>query len=82
MFRSEKHAANADQARGEGGSDADREKHNDEIAVLEATESGNARYGTTRRALKSRHIQLIALGGCIGTGLFVGTGSTVGFCAC
>lgn len=72
MFGSEKR---------ESGSGADREKHNDEFAVLEATESANAQYGTTRRALKSRHIQLIALGGCIGTGLFVGTGSTVCFCA-
>ena len=30
-----------------------------------------------RRGLKSRHIQLIALGGSIGTGLFVGTGTTL-----
>lgn len=30
-------------------------------------------YGETHRGLKSRHVQLIALGGCIGTGLFVGT---------
>lgn len=29
--------------------------------------SDNAKYGTTQRGLKSRHIQLIALGGCIGT---------------
>ena len=34
-------------------------------------------YTQTHRGLKSRHIQLIALGGCIGTGLFVGTGSTM-----
>jgi hypothetical protein len=40
-------------------------------------ETGTNKYGTTRRGLKSRHIQLIALGGCIGTGLFVGTGSTL-----
>ncbi|KAL7271633.1 hypothetical protein RUND412_005597 [Rhizina undulata] len=32
-------------------------------------------YGETHRGLKSRHIQLIALAGCIGTGLFVGSGS-------
>lgn len=31
----------------------------------------------THRGLKSRHIQLIALGGSIGTGLFVGTGTTL-----
>jgi amino acid permease len=40
-------------------------------------DSGLEKYGTTQRGLKSRHIQLIALGGCIGTGLFVGTGSTL-----
>lgn len=31
----------------------------------------------TQRGLKSRHVQLIALGGSIGTGLFVGTGTTL-----
>ena len=31
----------------------------------------------THRRLKSRHVQLIALGGSIGTGLFVGTGTTL-----
>lgn len=30
-----------------------------------------------KRALKNRHIQLIAFGGAIGTGLFLGTGSAV-----
>ncbi len=30
-----------------------------------------------KRGLKSRHAQLIALGGTIGTGLFVSTGSTL-----
>lgn len=32
-------------------------------------------YGYVKRGLKSRHIQFIALGGTIGTGLFVGIGS-------
>ena len=45
------------------------------IATVES--EGDGRCGTTQRGLKSRHIQLIALGGCIGTGLFVGTGSTL-----
>lgn len=31
----------------------------------------------THRGLSSRHIQFLALGGCIGTGLFVGSGSTL-----
>lgn len=32
------------------------------------------RFETTQRGLKSRHAQMIALGGTIGTGLFVGSG--------
>ena len=30
-----------------------------------------------RRGLKNRHIQLIALGGAIGTGLFYGAGASI-----
>ncbi|KAL5332583.1 amino acid permease/ SLC12A domain-containing protein [Aspergillus crustosus] len=32
-------------------------------------------YGQTKRGLSSRHVQLMAIGGSIGTGLFVGIGS-------
>lgn len=35
------------------------------------------RFGGTQRGLKSRHAQMIALGGTIGTGLFVGSGQTL-----
>jgi len=42
----------------------------DHIAVEEQLE-------TTHRGLKSRHSQMIALGGTIGTGLFVGSGQTL-----
>lgn len=35
------------------------------------------RYESTQRGLKSRHCQMIALGGTIGTGLFVGSGQTL-----
>ncbi|KGO32398.1 hypothetical protein Q757_01245 [Oenococcus alcoholitolerans] len=31
----------------------------------------------TRRALSNRHVQMIAIGGTIGTGLFLGSGSTI-----
>lgn len=30
-----------------------------------------------RRALSNRHIQLLAIGGAIGTGLFMGSGKTI-----
>lgn len=32
---------------------------------------------TTKRGLKPRHSQMIAMGACIGTGLFVGSGATL-----
>lgn len=34
-------------------------------------------YGQTKRGLSPRHIQLMAIGGSIGMGLFVGIGSTL-----
>ncbi|KAF9062367.1 proline transporter [Rhodocollybia butyracea] len=40
----------------------------DEAAPMEAT---------TKRGLKTRHAQMIALGGSIGTGLFLGSGATL-----
>lgn len=45
-------------------------------AVLESSELEN-RHESTKRGLKSRHAQMIALGGTIGTGLFVGSGATL-----
>ena len=38
---------------------------------------GNVEAETTKRGLKARHAQMIALGGTIGTGLFVGSGATL-----
>ncbi|WVQ82120.1 hypothetical protein IAT38_004248 [Cryptococcus sp. DSM 104549] len=38
---------------------------------------GNANEGTVHRTLKQRHMAMIALGGAIGTGLFVGSGSAL-----
>jgi len=53
--------------------------HHNEIALNEAADLyGNVetaeQYGYVKRGLKSRHIQFIALGGTIGTGLFLGIG--------
>ncbi|KAF2658263.1 hypothetical protein K491DRAFT_676514 [Lophiostoma macrostomum CBS 122681] len=42
-----------------------------------AGEIFDERYERTQRGLKSRHAQMIALGGTIGTGLFVGSGQTL-----
>ena len=46
-------------------------------AAIEAQLIQSEQYGQTKRGLKSRHIQLIAIGGAIGTGLFVGSGATL-----
>ncbi|RBP97295.1 gamma-aminobutyrate permease [Bifidobacterium aemilianum] len=38
---------------------------------------GGKGHGNVQRNLKTRHISMIALGGCIGTGLFMTSGSTI-----
>lgn len=53
-----------------------------EVEVLNAQHEADSRTpepsaSQARRGLKSRHVQLIALGGSIGTGLFVGAGTTL-----
>lgn len=51
------------------------EGNGNEIPRTACMETVNS--GTTHRGLKPRHSQMIALGGCVGTGLFVGTGATL-----
>ncbi|KEF62189.1 AAT family amino acid transporter [Exophiala aquamarina CBS 119918] len=47
------------------------------VESIVAADLLDERYATTQRGLKSRHAQMIALGGTIGTGLFVGSGSVL-----
>ncbi|KAB8338922.1 hypothetical protein FH972_021862 [Carpinus fangiana] len=48
-----------------------------EAAVLYGDVETAEHYGYVERGLKSRHIQFIALGGTIGTGLFLGIGGAL-----
>ncbi len=49
------------------------------VKLIESTDDSNdavrgvVRNGEVKRALKARHVSMIALGGTIGTGLFIGT---------
>ncbi len=43
----------------------------------ESTEVSNSGEPELKRALSNRHIQLLAIGGAIGTGLFMGSGKTI-----
>lgn len=65
------------------------EKASDQIDHLIELESGSVELALDDtdeeknkvvRGLKSRHIQLIALGGAIGTGLFIGSGGALSTC--
>ena len=42
------------------------------------TEIASAPHDTLERGLSNRHLQLIAIGGAIGTGLLLGSGKIIG----
>ncbi|KAF9891686.1 hypothetical protein FE257_003698 [Aspergillus nanangensis] len=57
-----------------------KDKTNDQVQRTTSTDVASMETlnnGTIKRGLKPRHSQMIALGGCVGTGLFVGTGATL-----
>ncbi|CCH59939.1 hypothetical protein TBLA_0C01240 [Henningerozyma blattae CBS 6284] len=51
-----------------------------ETIISEELINEDGRKNKLKQGLNARHIQLIALGGCIGTGLFVGAGITLNKC--
>ena len=58
--------------------DAARQLRGGMVGAVEANGEGSAPSdGDLRRSLKNRHIQLIALGGAIGTGLFYGSSDSI-----
>jgi amino acid transporter len=52
-------------------------QRNGEVIDYPSSENVWKQYGQTKRGLSPRHVQLMAIGGSIGTGLFVGIGSSL-----
>ncbi|KAH6606982.1 hypothetical protein Trco_006135 [Trichoderma cornu-damae] len=68
-------AGNGPQGKGKGGATTDRAESLDGIRV--SLSSNDTKRNTTHRRLKARHIQLIGIGGTIGTALYVQIGKGV-----
>lgn len=58
------------------GSDLEHNKSDDEQVPYTGLVD-QKEFGHVRRGLKARHVQFIAIGGIIGTGLFVGSGAAL-----
>lgn len=57
--------------------DAEPEEDTSKGIFLDESAALRAQYGETKRGLSPRHVQLMAIGGSIGTGLFVGIGGVL-----
>lgn len=55
----------------------DKTEEGSEKVGLDIGQGGNEGYGETQRGLKPRHVQLMAIGGSIGVGMWVGIGSVL-----
>lgn len=51
--------------------------HMDSATQATTPTEGPTEEPQLQRGLKNRHLQLIAIGGAIGTGLFLGSGKTI-----
>ncbi len=49
----------------------------DELKIMSQQQHNPSVQGELQRSLSNRHLQLIAIGGAIGTGLFMGSGKTI-----
>ena len=52
-------------------------RHMDSATQATTPTEGSTEEPQLQRGLKHRHLQLIAIGGAIGTGLFLGSGKTI-----